>query len=242
MRISLLWVVWKAFEFSSAVTITAFRLSYGSLCVFYSYSLFSCLFLMFIKSVLRRFENESYLFYSLMKRRANSLRLCLWCPKRSAYLTCSAWHSDITADKGCNWLTASLSLPRSLDTGDLSWRPQEDLMTQRAAVLKRFYLSCLSWHGTAQSDHLNSNEMQEICNEDWVTPLPPSYSGAFSKGKKRNWVLAKGECLEPKKAILISASKGLLCWLIEWKLPRVSGLYPVLTRRGKAALFRTELG
>lgn len=58
---------------------------------FYSYSLFSCLFLMFIKSVLCRLENESYLFCSLMKRMANSLRLSLWCPKWSAYLTCSAW-------------------------------------------------------------------------------------------------------------------------------------------------------
>lgn len=32
--------------------------------VFYSYSLFSCLFFIFIKSVLRRFENESSLFCS----------------------------------------------------------------------------------------------------------------------------------------------------------------------------------
>lgn len=242
LRISLLWEVWEAFAFSSAVTIAAFSLSYGSPCVFYSYSLFSCLFLMFIKSVLRRLENESYLFCGLMKRMASSFRLCLWCPKRSAYLTCSAWHSDITADNCCNWLTASLSLPRSLDAGDLSLRPQEDLATQRAAVLKRFYLSRLSRGGLIERCDVNSNEIPEICNEDWVTLHPPLRFGVFSKGKKRNSALAKGECLEPKKAILISASKGLLCWLIEWKLPRVSRLYPVLTRRGKAALSGMELG
>lgn len=59
---------------------------------------------------------------------------------------------------------------------------------------------------------------------EWHPPPPPPWFWALSKGKKRNSDLAKGECLEPKKAILISASEGLLCWLIEWKLPSVQAL------------------
>lgn len=214
LSISLLWGVWEAFEFSSALMIAAFSLSYGSPCVFYSYSLFSCLFLMFIKSVLRRFENESYLFCGLMKRMASSFRLCLWCPKRSAYLRCSAWHSDITADNGCNWLTTSLSLPHSSDAWDLSLRPQEDLATQRAAVLKRFYLSRLSQGGLIERCDVNSNEIPEICNEDWVTLPPPSDSEYLAKAKREIQPWQKESAWSQKKPFLLALARVYFAGLL----------------------------